>query len=285
MTFIRDLSPSRATLAVIGLLLFGIMVGGFLHSANSISGPEVASIWTSVVLTLFLAYIYSQQNEILKLQSLIMGGSHTPILSVSDLAFTNEEPESGNALHISDGGEFLSFSVANEGNDIYQLAGFTIGGQIPDKLVWALYELDLHWTGNGGISQSDGSRAVGKRAPELVPDDVERIQQYVDSYTGQYADELEQLTDQLEISTQPKEDPVSEINRLFERNPPINFNAVSEEISKESKLCIQKWLPPTVMDDEDREAYNKHLNGGGHGVPPLEYLSKLVQVPNYESQL
>ncbi|WP_380675568.1 hypothetical protein [Salinigranum sp. GCM10025319] len=118
MTLLKDLSPSRATLGVIGLLLVGIILGWVLHSADSVSGPEVASIWTSVVLTLFLAYIYSRQNEILELQSQIMGGSHTPILSVSNLAFTNEEPESGNALQISDGGEFFSFSVVNEGNDI-----------------------------------------------------------------------------------------------------------------------------------------------------------------------
>lgn len=111
--------------AIVALLLIGgIIFGAFLHSADSISGPEVASIWTSAVLTLFLAFIYSRQNEILELQSRIMGGSHTPILSVSDLSFTNEEPNAGNAIRISSGGEFLSFSVVNEGNDI--AAGLSI---------------------------------------------------------------------------------------------------------------------------------------------------------------
>jgi hypothetical protein len=47
-----------------------------------------------------------------------MGGSHTPILSVSNLGFTSEEPNSGNAVRISNSGEFLTFSVVNEGNDI-----------------------------------------------------------------------------------------------------------------------------------------------------------------------
>lgn len=111
-------SSSRAIGVVILLLLVGIIVGGLLHSAESISGPEVASIWTSVVLTLFLAYIYSRQNDILELQSQIMGGSHTPILSISELSFTSEMPDTGNALQISESGEFLSFSVVNEGNDI-----------------------------------------------------------------------------------------------------------------------------------------------------------------------
>lgn len=111
-------SSLRAVFVVVPLLFVGIILGGVLHSADSISGPEVASIWTSVVLTLFLAYIYSRQNDILELQSQIMGGSHTPILSVSDLAFTSEVPDTGNALQISSGGEFLSFSVVNEGNDI-----------------------------------------------------------------------------------------------------------------------------------------------------------------------
>lgn len=118
MKLFEEHSSSRAILAVIVFLLMGIIVGAVLHSAESVSGPEVASIWTSVVLTLFLAYIYSRQNEILKLQSQIMGGSHTPILSVSDLTFTGKEPNSGNAVRISNGGEFLSFSIVNEGNDI-----------------------------------------------------------------------------------------------------------------------------------------------------------------------
>lgn len=111
-------STSRTTWGVILLLLLGIGVGAVLHSAETVSGPEVASIWTSVVLTLFLAYIYSQQNDILELQSQIMGGSHTPIVSVSNLKFTHEQPDSGNALQISNNGEFLSFSVKNEGNDL-----------------------------------------------------------------------------------------------------------------------------------------------------------------------
>lgn len=120
----EERSPSGAIVVVIVLLLVGIIVGAVLHSADSVSGPEVASIWTSVVLTLFLAYIYSRQNKILELQSRIMGGSHTPILSVSDLSFTDKEPNSGNAIRISNGGEFLSFSVVNEGNDI--AAGLSI---------------------------------------------------------------------------------------------------------------------------------------------------------------
>lgn len=118
MKLLEDASSSRAILAIVGLLLVGIIIGAAFHTADSVSGPEVASIWTSVVLTLFLAYIYLRQNEILELQSQIMGGSHTPILSVSDLELTNKVPASGNAIQISDGGEFLSFRVANEGNDI-----------------------------------------------------------------------------------------------------------------------------------------------------------------------
>jgi len=53
----EERSPSGAIVVVIVLLLVGIIVGAVLHSADSVSGPEVASIWTSVVLTLFLAYI------------------------------------------------------------------------------------------------------------------------------------------------------------------------------------------------------------------------------------
>jgi hypothetical protein len=112
------------TAVVIILLILGILVGAIFHSADSINGPEVASIWTSVVLTLFLAYIYSKQNDILAMQSRIMSGSHTPILSVSEFSFTDQEPKSGNALQISNGGEFLTFSVRNEGNDI--AAGLSI---------------------------------------------------------------------------------------------------------------------------------------------------------------
>lgn len=117
-------SSSTTTSFVIILLFFGIILGTALHSADAISGPEVASIWTSVVLTLFLAYISSKQNDILEMQSRIMGGRHTPILSASKLSFTDQEPNSGNALQISNGGEFLSFSVKNEGNDI--AAGLSI---------------------------------------------------------------------------------------------------------------------------------------------------------------
>jgi hypothetical protein len=135
----EERSQPRATLVVIGLLFLGIIVGAWLHSADSVSGPEVASIWTSVVLTLFLAYIYSRQNEILELQSRIMGGSHTPILSVSNLTFTDEEPNSGNAIRISNDGEFLSFSVVNEGNDIavglsiVYIPTFVLGNDLTDS--------------------------------------------------------------------------------------------------------------------------------------------------------
>lgn len=164
----------------------------------------------------------------------------------------------------------------------YQSTGYTAGDQIPDQLVWALYELDLHWTGEGGISRSEDAKPVGKATPELAPEDIERIQEYVDSYTGEYAEELEQLEKRLEVSSQSTGDSDLDLRELFKRTPPVDFSTVPEEFTNESKQRIQQWLPSVVMDEEDRKACNEHLDGEGFGKSPHEHLVDLLQVPNYE---
>lgn len=179
----------------------------------------------------------------------------------------------------------IPLQTPDEIAEFYQSTGYTAGDQIPDQLVWALYDLDLHWTGDGGISRSDASGPVGESAPELASEDVERIQRYVDSYTGEYAEDLERLVSRLEVSTEPAADSDFDLQELFERTPPVDFSAVSEEFTRESKQWIQKWLPSVVMDEEDRKACDKHLDGEGFGKSPHEHLVDLVQTPDYESLL
>jgi hypothetical protein len=179
----------------------------------------------------------------------------------------------------------IPLQTPDEIAEFYQSTGYTAGDQIPDQLVWALYELDLHWTGEGGISRSEDAKPVGKAAPQLAPEDIERIQEYVDSYTGEYAGELEQLEKRLEVSSQSAGESDFDLQELLERAPPVDFSTVPEEFTTESKQRIQQWLPSVVMDEEDRKACDDHLDGEGFGKSPHDHLVDLLQVPNYESVL
>lgn len=179
----------------------------------------------------------------------------------------------------------IPLQTPDEIAEFYQSTGYTTGDQIPDQLVWALYELDLHWTGEGGISRSEASKPEGESAPELAPEDVDSIQQYVDSYTGEYAEDLEQLVERLEANAQPEADPEFDLQELFERTPPVDFSTVSEEFTSESRRRIQQWLPSVVMDEEDRKACDEHLDGGGFGKSPHDHLVDLLQTPDYEALL
>jgi len=179
----------------------------------------------------------------------------------------------------------IPLQTPDEIAEFYQSTGYSAGDQIPDQLVWALYELDLHWTGNGGISHSDASKPEGESAPELAPEDVERIQEYVDSYTGEYAEDLEQLASRLEVNTEPETDSDFDLQELLKRTPPVDFSTVSEEFTSESKRRIQKWLPPGVMDEQDRKACDEHLDAEGFGQSPHDHLVKLLTTPDYESIL
>ncbi|NHN60043.1 MULTISPECIES: hypothetical protein [Halorussus] len=176
----------------------------------------------------------------------------------------------------------IPLQTPDEIADFYQSTGYTAGDQIPDQLVWALYELDLHWTGESGISRSDASKPTGESAPVLAQEDVERIQQYVDSYTGEYAEDLEQLADRIEVSTQSEADSDFDLQELFERTPPVDFSTVSEDFTRETKRRIQQWLPSAVMDEADRKACDEHLDGEGFGKSPYDHLVDLLQTPDHE---
>jgi hypothetical protein len=201
--------------------------------------------------------------------------------------YSNSYEKDGYYVHISipAADHPIPLQTPDEIAEFYQSTGYTAGDQIPDQLVWALYELDLHWTGEGGISRSEDAKLVGEAAPELAPEDIERIQEYVDSYTGEYAEELKQLEKRLEMSSQSTGDSDFDIQELFERTPPVDFSTVSEEFTNEAKQRIQQWLPSVVMDEEDRKACDDHLDGEGFGKSPHEHLVDLLQVPNYESIL
>jgi len=179
----------------------------------------------------------------------------------------------------------IPLQTPDEIAEFYQSTGYTAGDQIPDQLVWTLYELDLHWTGEGGISRSDASKPVGESAPELATEDVERIQQYVDSYTGEYAEDLERLMSRLEVSTKPSADSDFDLQKVFDRTPPVDFSTVSEKFTRESKRRIQKRLPSFVMDEEDRKACDEYFSGEGYRKSPHEHLVDLVQTPDCESVL
>ncbi|ELZ77476.1 hypothetical protein C456_03026 [Haloferax volcanii DSM 14919] len=179
----------------------------------------------------------------------------------------------------------IPLQTPDEIAEFYLSTGYEAGDQIPDQLVWALYELDLHWTGKGGISRSDASKPDGEPAPELAPEDVERIEKFVDSYTGEYAEDLERLVGRLEVSTESTANSDFDLQEVFDRTPPVNFSTVSEEFTRESKQRIQKWLPSMVMDEEDRKAVDERLDGEGFGKSPHDHLVDLLQTPDYESIL
>jgi hypothetical protein len=201
--------------------------------------------------------------------------------------YSNSYEKDGYYVHISipAADHPIPLQTPDEIAEFYQSTGYTAGDQIPDQLVWALYELDLHWTGEGGISRSEDAKPVGKAAPELAPEDIERIQEYVDSYAGEYAEELEQLEKRLEMNSQSTGDSDFDLQELLERTPLVNFSTVPEEFTDEAKQWIQQWLPSAVMDEEDRKACDEHLDAKGLGKSPQEHLVDLLQVPHYESIL
>ncbi|TKX49967.1 hypothetical protein EXE49_09245 [Halorubrum sp. ASP121] len=193
----------------------------------------------------------------------------------------------GYYVHISVSGADhpIPLQTPDEIADFYLSTGYTPGDQIPDQLVWSLYELDLHWTGEGGISRSDGSQIGEGSAPELAPEDVERIQDYIDSYSGEYAEDLEQLVNRLEVNEQSKSQPDFDLQEVFERTPPVEFSRVSMDFTNETKRRIQRWLPSVVMDDEDRKACDEHLDSDGFGKSPLDHLNDLLETPELEAVL
>jgi hypothetical protein len=179
----------------------------------------------------------------------------------------------------------IPLQTPDEIAEFYQSTGYNAGDRIPDQLVWTLYDLELHWTGEGGVSRSDTTDPKGDPAPKLDPEDIDNIQQYVDSYTGEYAEDLEQLVNRLKSSTHSQAVSEPDIYDLFERTPLVDFSTVSEAFSSESKRQIQRWLPSVVMDAADRKSCEELFDEEGIGISPHDHLVKLLQTPDYEALL
>jgi hypothetical protein len=192
----------------------------------------------------------------------------------------------GHYVHISipSADHPIPLQTPDEIAEFYYSIGYNAGDHVPDQLVWSLYELDLHWTGEGGVSRSEAANLEGKSAPKLTSEDIDQIQQHVESYTGEYEDELEQLMDRLEVNEQTQTSSDFNLQKLLERTPPVEFNAVSEEFTNESKQLIQQWLPSIVMDKEDREACDEYF-GDGFAKSPHDHLADILQTIEYEDQL
>lgn len=179
----------------------------------------------------------------------------------------------------------IPLQTPDEIAEFYKSVGYDAGDKMPDELVWVLYELDLHWTGKSGISRSDASKPAGESPPVLTRKDVERIRQYVDSYSGEYAEDLEKLGDRIEASTAPEVESEFDLLELLDRTPTVDFDAVPVNFTEETKERIQQWLPPEVMNKADRMACDEHLEGEIFVKSPQKHLSDLFQTPDYESLL
>lgn len=190
----------------------------------------------------------------------------------------------GHYIHISIPGNShpIPLQTPDEIADFYKSAGYAAGDQVPDQLVWELYDLNLHWTGGGGTSQVDTAGGKGGSPPELADAEIDRIREYVDSYTGEYAADLHQLLGRLKQHTQDKSYFESNKSEIMNSTPSVDFDVVDDSFSDWFKQRIQRWLPGRVIDQKYITAAKDHYPDHYNIKSPIEYLTELSEVPQYE---
>jgi hypothetical protein len=136
---------------------------------------------------------------------------------------------------------------------IYNELGYRPGDHVPNELTWKLYDVDLHWTENSGVdSASEGelkAAILGESGPDFTDKQAKTIISIVESYSGEYENELEALVDKLEPdTTESRSQRDSDGN---ENTPTVSVETLIKEFKTNSGIShFQESIDRELSDDE-----------------------------------
>ncbi|WP_323677648.1 hypothetical protein [Halorubellus sp. PRR65] len=93
--------------------------------------------------------------------------------------------------------------------NLYKKLGYQAGDQVPGELTWKLYNAGLHWTENSGPTLGSApaieSAIRGGDGPQFSNQEAEILFSLIDSYRGEFKQELQEFADTLQRDSSIKE--------------------------------------------------------------------------------
>jgi hypothetical protein len=188
--------------------------------------------------------------------------------------YSDSYDKTGYYVHapISDADHPIPLQTPDITERIYDELGYSPGDRLPDKLVWSLNDVGLHWTEN---QEAAGNQDAGipdledGESPELTDEEVETVMRVLDQQSRSHEEEISELKELLNVESEAED--------------VTNFDDDTERL-------IEKYEPEGVKDDEEVEKLRRERDEEPHPFGPprakrSKHLERMSKVPDLKQIL